>query len=423
MRFSFMLAFTFLFPANLLYANVHETAMDDMLSRQYEFSRKLTDGGVYIRGLSPETENNLGLSKLVQLEGSGLQTFEKSHVTPTFSHNAINSSYFASLWMERRSATASQEAGNSKEETLEARPDAHQKETDSAQKPVNETEESFFPEHVISSALVGNADIYIAKKGDSLRLVAAKLGVSRRHLTQMNSLDPAEPLKEGQELRYNNLKIIPMHIPNGIIINIPDRTLYHFKEGKLASSVPVALGVPQKGSDFNWMTPTGKFRIVSKRKDPAWYVPRSIQSEMEKNGQEVITVMPPGKQNPLGRYAITTSLPGILIHSTTRPASIYSYASHGCIRVSPERMVHLFNEVKTGSPGEIIYQPVKLAITEEGRIFLEVHKDVYGRSGRLQNIAKQLIKKHNVEYNVDWNKVEQVVKDKTGLAEEISQIQ
>ena len=410
-----MLALILLSSANLLYADMHETAIDDALSRQYEFSSKLTDGFLRIRGISIKTETNPSLENRGQIK--------ENRVIPVSSYQTTNPSHFASLWLERRATDTSQESGNSAQETLETRPDIHQQEPNNVPELEKQTEEEFFPEHIISSMLVGEADVYVAKKRDSLRLVAAKLGVSKLHLIKMNKLDPKAPLKEGQELRYNNRKIIPVHIPNGIIINIPDRTLYHFKNSKLILSVPVALGAPQKGSDFNWMTPTGKFRIVSKRKDPAWRVPRSIQSEMERNGQEVITVMPPGKQNPLGRYAITTSLPGILIHSTTRPASIYSYASHGCIRVSPEWIGRLFNEVKVDSPGEIIYQPVKLAITEEGRIFLEVHKDVYGKSGRLQNAAKRLIKKHNVEDNVDWNKVEQVIRDRAGLAEEISQLQ
>ena len=278
----------------------------------------------------------------------------------------------------------------------------------------------FEPDNFSSAKMVGHTSIYTTKKRDTLRLVAAKLGVSKQYLAKINNLDPGAALKPGQQLRYDNRKIIPQYMRNGIVINIPDRTLYYFKEGKLASSLPVALGVAKKTKKFDWTTPIGKFKVVAKQKDPTWYVPKSIQNEMEQRGKEVITSIPPGPRNPLGKYAIKTSLPGIMIHSTTKPGSIYSFASHGCIRVYPEQMESFFKEVKVNTPGEIIYRPVKLAVTEQGRVFLEVHHDVYGKSTNLQEMAKAMIEEQHIANRVDWNKVEGVLKRKAGLAEEVS---
>ena len=149
-------------------------------------------------------------------------------------------------------------------------------------------------------------------------------------------------------------------------------------------------------------------------------VPPSIQSEMEDHGKEAITSVPPGASNPLGKYAIKTSIPGILIHSTTKPWSIYSFASHGCIRVYPEQMEEFFKEVKVNTPGEIIYKPVKLAVTEEGRVFLEVHRDVYNKSSGLATEARHLIEKQKLSEQVDWKKVESIVRLKSGVAEDIT---
>jgi hypothetical protein len=185
--------------------------------------------------------------------------------------------------------------------------------------------------------------------------------------------------------------------------------------------MPVALGVPAKSDKYDWKTPTGKFRITAKMKDPTWHVPPSIQSEMEEKGKDVITSIPPGPANPLGKYAFKTSIPGILIHSTSKPWSIYSFASHGCIRVYPEQMEGFFKEVPVNTPGEIIYKPVKLAITEEGRVFLEVHRDVYGRSSSgLATEARHLIEKQNLSELVNWQKVESIVRHTSGIAEDIS---
>lgn len=292
--------------------------------------------------------------------------------------------------------------------------------TQSDSTPSAEENDGRFSDSISSDKLVGTAGAYSVIKGDTIRLVAAKLGVSRQHLIKANRLDDKAYLKVGQKLLYNNRKIVPQRMKNGIVVNIPDRTLYFFRQGKLAVSLPVALGVAVKSDKYDWKTPTGKFKITAKMKDPTWHVPPSIQSEMEDHGKEVITSIPPGDGNPLGKYAIKTSIPGILIHSTTKPWSIYSFASHGCIRVYPEQMEQFFKEVKVNTPGEIIYKPVKLAVTEEGRVFLEVHRDVYNKSSGLALEARQLIEKQNLSGQVDWKKVESIVRIKSGIAEDIS---
>lgn len=277
-----------------------------------------------------------------------------------------------------------------------------------------------FSSGVISDKLVGNASVYTVVRRDTLRLVAAKLGVSRYYLARINNIGLKAPLRVGQKLKYNNRKIIPQRMTNGIVINIPDRTLYYFKEGKLAVSLPVALGVPKKGEKFDWKTPTGRFKIIAKQKDPTWHVPQSIKSEMEEEGKEIISSVAPGPQNPLGKYAIRTSIPGIMIHSTTKPGSIYSFSSHGCIRVYPEQMEGFFKEIKVNTPGEIIYRPVKLAVTESGRIFMEVHQDAYGTGTGLDATAKKLIEKQKLSGRVNWEKVETVIKEKAGIAEDVT---
>ena len=75
---------------------------------------------------------------------------------------------------------------------------------------------------------------------------------------------------------------------------------------------------------------------------------------MKLNKKTVLTEVPPGDDNPLGKYALMTSLSGIMIHSTTRPASIYNFASHGCIRLRNADMVTLFDHAAVGTPVEIV---------------------------------------------------------------------
>ncbi len=272
-----------------------------------------------------------------------------------------------------------------------------------------------------SDRVVGTTGTYTVLKGDTLRMVAAKLGVSRTQLATMNGLKQQDTLKPGKTLRYNNQRIIPAHrLRDGIVINIPDRMLYLYQQGSLTFSTAVALGTPTKTKQFVWETPIGKFKIVNKAKDPTWTVPPSIQEEMRLEGKEVITSIPPGKANPLGKYAMKTSLPGILIHSTTKPWSIYTYASHGCIRVFPQQMEELFKLVKTNTPGVIIYKPVKLAVTDDGKILLEAHGDIYSKTKGLGAEAQALIRAQKLEDRVDWEKVKRVISRKAGVAEEIT---
>ncbi len=271
-----------------------------------------------------------------------------------------------------------------------------------------------------SARIVGSKGVYTVMKADTVRLVAAKLGVTRQHLCSMNGLDAKAPLKVGQKLAYNNRKIIPQQIKDGIIVNIPDRTLYYFQQGTLVTSLPVAVGSVVKNQKYVWQTPVGKFKITAKIKDPTWTVPPSIQTEMEEQGKEVVASIPPGPENPLGKYAIRTSIPGIMIHSTTRPGSIYSFSSHGCIRLSPSRMEEFFPQIKVNTVGEIIYKPVKLAVTENGRVFLEVHNDIYNKSAGLVAEARQMVEKQKLSEAVDWEKFKSVVNQRSGVAEDIS---
>jgi len=271
-----------------------------------------------------------------------------------------------------------------------------------------------------SDRIVGSRGVYMVVKVDTVRLVAAKLGVTEQHLRSMNCLDAKAYLKIGQKLAYNNRKIIPQQIKDGIIINIPDRTLYYFQQGVLVASLPVALGSVTKNEKYVWQTPVGKFRITAKVKDPTWTVPPSIQTEMGEHGKEVVRRVPPGPENPLGKYAIRTSIPGILIHSTTRPSSIYSFSSHGCIRLSPSQMEELFPQIKVNTRGEIIYKPVKLAVAGNGRIFLEVHRDIYNKGASLVAEAMQMVEKQKLSDQVDWEKFKSVVKQRNGVAEDIS---
>jgi L,D-transpeptidase ErfK/SrfK len=263
--------------------------------------------------------------------------------------------------------------------------------------------------------IIGEKTVVSAKKGDSLFLIGARFGVDWQTIAKENKFDPKKVCCVGQEFFINNTRIVPKVIDNGIIVNVPDRMLYFFQNSLLIMSFPVGLGLPQE----EWQTPTGPFVITLKRTNPTWYVPRSIQKEMEKKGQPVKTIVPPGKDNPLGRYAIHTTLLNVLIHETIWPTSIYQWRSHGCIRVSPEVMEGFFDQVEVGMTGEIIYQPVSVAVRED-RVLLQVARDIYKRIPSIDTEVRTAIAERGLSDRVDWVKVQDVMKKKTGIAEDVT---
>jgi L,D-transpeptidase ErfK/SrfK len=272
----------------------------------------------------------------------------------------------------------------------------------------------------IAAAMTGGETVYRVVNGDSLLLISAKLGVDTAIIVRENNLDRTRHLQPGQELKLNTRKIAPKTLENGIIIDIPGRMLYYFKSGNLEMSFPVGLGMPQWQGMIIWRTPSGIFTITRKEKDPTWYVPASIQEQMRMQSKPVLTVVPPGPDNPLGRYALYTSLPGIAIHETIWPMTVYGFRSHGCVRVSTQNIEKFFDEVEAGTPGELVYEPVKLAVNDEGKVFLEVDPDVYRK---IRNVTQEVMRcfdEMGVADLVDWDKVKRIIHDQSGNAEDIT---
>jgi len=277
----------------------------------------------------------------------------------------------------------------------------------------------FIPSLSRADIIIGGKMTYTVQKGDILELISAKLGVDWRIIARENNMDTKKHLQIGQQLSVNTRRIAPRIVDNGIIVNIPDRTLYFFKDGKFQKAFPIGLGMPSWRGITIWRTPSGKFRITGKRKNPTWNVPESMQWKMEMEGKPVKKIVPPGPDNPLGRYAIDTSIARVVIHETIWPTTVYQFRSHGCIRVLPENIENFFQEVEINTPGEIIYEPVKVGISG-GKVFLEVHRDIYGKVKDLGGRAKHLIEERGVSDRVDWNRIERVVKEKSGIVEDVT---
>jgi L,D-transpeptidase ErfK/SrfK len=192
--------------------------------------------------------------------------------------------------------------------------------------------------------------------------------------------------------------------------------VFSFDGGRVDGAFPAAVGRPDK----KWQTLTGKFKIVQLREDPTWRVPASIQDEMEEEGKEVIDEVEPGPDNPLGKFWIGLSLPVLGIHGTNRPLSIYSYRTHGCMRLHPDDIEALFDDVELNETGEIVYLPLMLARLDDGRIFLESQRDIYRRGTGGIEAIRALAEINHIGNLIDWVKAEAVVNDMDGIARDVT---
>ncbi len=215
-------------------------------------------------------------------------------------------------------------------------------------------------------------------------------------------------------------EIIPETMETGIIIDIPGGMLYFFDSNVPMMVVPAGLGMAKTDEKRGWETPEGTFTVKGKLKNPDWKVPQSIQEEMRREGLAVKESYPPGPKNPVGRFVVQTTLPGILIHETIAPSSVYKLKSHGCVRLLRKDMEQLFGAVSAGMSGKIIYRPIKVAQLADGSVLMEANEDVYGKIKDMQDTARKVLSEAGVLDEVDWGKVENVVQEKAGIPVDVT---
>lgn len=260
--------------------------------------------------------------------------------------------------------------------------------------------------------LVGGRTEYAVKAGDTLATIGARFGVARASLIEMNQLTRPDALTIGQSLVIDNTHLAAVDPQVSITINIAQRLLV-FVEPDRVTAYPVTVG------QRTWPTPVGAFTIVEKETDPAWDVPISIQQEMKAQGKPVITRMEPSPLNPLGAHWLRLSLPGIGIHGTNAPAGIYRFASHGCIRMHPDDVAALFEHVRPGTAGVLLYQPVTVGLID-GRIWLEANRDEYRRAPNALRYVREAAQHGGLTELIDWKAVDEVLRLRRGRAVDVT---
>jgi lipoprotein-anchoring transpeptidase ErfK/SrfK len=128
------------------------------------------------------------------------------------------------------------------------------------------------------------------------------------------------------------------HIAGTIVVNTKERYLYFvLGEGK---ALRYTIGVGREGRAF-----AGTSTISAKREWPDWSPTPNIKKEQP----DLPNHMKGGENNPLGARALYLGSTMYRIHGTNEPWKIGDAVSSGCIRLTNEDVIDLYDRAKIGA--------------------------------------------------------------------------
>ena len=133
-------------------------------------------------------------------------------------------------------------------------------------------------------------------------------------------------------------QIDPKYKPGTIVISISQRRLYYTLGNGTAISYGVGVGRP----GFEW---SGTKVISQKRMWPSWTPP----SQMLRRRPDLPHHMAGGINNPLGARAMYLGSSLYRIHGSNEPETIGQAVSSGCIRMTNDDVIDLYNRVRVGT--------------------------------------------------------------------------
>ncbi|MFA5110297.1 MAG: L,D-transpeptidase family protein [Desulfobaccales bacterium] len=195
--------------------------------------------------------------------------------------------------------------------------------------------------------------------------------------------------------------------PPGYLINVAELRGYRFfPEKHEVWTFPIGIGV------FEYKTPIGKrLRVQNKAVDPGWRIPKGLQAKYG------MSYMPPGEDCPVGNRWMGLSHYGL--HGTHAPMGVGRLVSHGCIRHYPEDIEKLFDMTPVGTSVEMIYEPVKFGFLQ-GRIYAEVHEDIYFRIPDMVQYAIKKLHDRNLASRINWPRFLRAIEESTGAPVDIT---
>lgn len=235
--------------------------------------------------------------------------------------------------------------------------------------------------------VVGNVQIITASKDDTLSDIARRFNLGYEEIVSANpDIDPWLP-QAGAKIVIPTQFILPNAPREGIVINLAAMRLFYYPKVKPGESQrvithPVGIG------RVEWKTPEGTTRVASKKENPAWIPTPSIRKEHAENGNPLPAVVPPGPDNPMGTHVLKLAWPTYAIHGTDKPPSIGLRGSHGCLRMYPEDIISLYNEVPVGTPVSIVNQP-RLLGWRDHTLYIQTYSILEDDKRNHQNLLKK----------------------------------
>jgi L,D-transpeptidase ErfK/SrfK len=265
--------------------------------------------------------------------------------------------------------------------------------------------------------VIGQVQTAVTKPGDTLAQVARDYDMGYVEMEEANpGIEDADHLKPGTVLVVPSQFVLPQAPRDGLVVNLAEMRLYYYIKGT-NQVVTHPMGIGREGED----TPVGVLKIIEHIPNPTWRATEYMRKLRAKEGVILPESVPPGPENPLGKFAMRLSRPTFLIHGTNDPlGGIGRRSSSGCMRLYPEDIQTLFHQVKNGTSVYIINQPYKAGLSAQGELYLESHLSLQDKENPAVEDAQQI---HQVvqlaiqgkPINVDWDKVNEISGETQGL--------
>ena len=274
-----------------------------------------------------------------------------------------------------------------------------------AERPVEEPiRANVFVLESADQSVVGVPQIVHTQDTDTLSDLARAYGLGYDELIAANpDIDPWLP-GAGTPVFLPTQFILPDVPRQGIVLNVAAKRLFYFPampEGQpqIVQTYPIGIG------RVGWETPLGKTIVTAKAKDPSWYVPLSVRQEHAELGNPLPSVVPPGPENPLGHRVLKLEMPGYLIHGTNQPYGVGMRVSHGCVRLYPENIEHLYEIVDIGESVTIINEPYLLGQLD-GDWYFESHLPLEDDLTSPEERLELLLENHGSEFGISGRQSE-----------------
>jgi L,D-transpeptidase ErfK/SrfK len=270
-------------------------------------------------------------------------------------------------------------------------------------------------------SLIGQDQQIQSQAADTLLDLARRYSVGYWEIQEANPKVDMWLPGQGTGLTIPGRFIVPSVEHKGIIINLPQHRLFYFPKPRRHDQ-PIVITYPASPGEGDFPTPVGVTRIIRKVPHPVWIPTAHILKAHQLAGDPIPKIWPAGPDNPMGEWALETTLSHgeIYIHGTNNPMAIGMSVTHGCVRLYPEDIAALYPVVRVGTPVTVVNEPV-LASLQDGELYLEVHPPTSSVNhepappdfDKISQIIDTTTGQSVVA--IDWDKVRQVATQANGI--------